>query len=97
MHTYPGPDYPYTFKWSMEYRNVQFSRLAQRLNADRVDPDRMELQWNTVPYMNYRVWTSGNLQTWGALPDCIPGDGHSITYTNAVDACSSRYYHLRVQ
>ncbi len=95
---YPGPAYDLIFQWTMLYRNVDFSRLAFRVDSEtRPDPGTNEwLSWLSEPFMKYGLKVSGDLLAWSNAAGVSTGTGARLDLPAPADSRNRRYYRLQI-
>jgi hypothetical protein len=94
--TYPNPGYTNIFTWTMQYRNLEFSRLRFRTGWAEapLGGEQMKLEWPSEPWMKYQVWTSQDLRTWANLSGALVATG--LTQDCCVSATNELWMFYRI-
>lgn len=95
---YPGPGYSNIFAWTMQYRDIAFSRLNLRLGfaENPLTNGSLLLKWDTAPYMEYRVAASPDLNTWSNLSGMMAGTGAALQYSAPITNDGKMFYRLQL-
>ena len=95
---YPGPAYSNIFTWTVQYKDIEFSRLKQGVGfADiPITNNDITIQWESDLYMPYQISSSEDLTTWSNISEIQIGNGTSMVYTTSGTNDMKQFYRLEV-